>query len=88
MDTVGVRDLVNRASAILDQLQTDHQPVLVTNRGRPVAVLSAIDEDALHDFILAHAPEYTAGRHRAEAGIAAGNHGTPLADVIAELEGE
>lgn len=88
MQTVGVRDLVNSGSKILDQLQDDGQPVVVTKRGRPIAVLSAIDQDAFYDFVLEQAPEFVAGRKAADEQIAAGDLGTPLADVMAELDAE
>jgi len=35
MQTVGVRDLVNRASALLDELEQGGQPIIVTRRGQP-----------------------------------------------------
>ena len=66
MDTVGVRDLANRASAVLEQLEETGQPVLVTRHGRPVAVLFAIDEEAFHDYVLASAPEFVRDRSEAE----------------------
>lgn len=86
MQTVGIRDLVNRGSAILDQLQTDKQPVLITKHGRPVAVLHAIDQDAFYDHVLAQAPEFVADRNRGDADIASGNLGTPMDEVFTELE--
>jgi len=67
METVGVRDLANRASAVLEQLEETGQPILVTRHGRPVAVLSAIDQEALHDYVLASAPEFSRDRSEAEA---------------------
>ena len=89
MDTVGVRDLANRASAVLEQLEETGQPVLVTRHGRPVAVLSAIDEEAFHDYVLASAPEFVRDRSEAEDRWARGEQdGTPLEDVIAEFDRE
>jgi prevent-host-death family protein len=88
MQTVGIRDLVNRGSAILDQLQTDQQPVLITKHGRPVAVLHAIDQDAFYDHVLEHAPEFVASIKQGEQEIAAGDLGTPLDEVFTDLEGE
>lgn len=88
MQTVGVRDLVNQGSRILDQLQDDREPIVVTKRGRPVAVLSAIDSEAFEDFVLAQAPEFAASRKAADEQIAAGEIGTSLAEVMAELEAE
>ena len=48
MQTVGVRDLVNRASALLDELEHGGQPIIVTRRGQPIAVLSAIDAEEFY----------------------------------------
>jgi len=87
METVGVRDLANRASAVLDQLEQGGQPVIVTRHGRPVAVLSAIDAEEFYDYLLAHSPEFVAGREAAEERFAHGEYGEPLDDVIAELDG-
>ena len=88
METVGVRDLANRASAVLDQLEQGGQPVIVTRRGRPIAVLSAIDAEEFYDYVLAHSPEFAAGRKVAEERFARGEYGQPLDDVIAELDAE
>ena len=88
METVGVRDLANRASAVLDQLEHGGQPVIVTRRGRPIAVLSAIDAEEFYDYVLAHSPEFVAGRKAAEERFARGEYGKPLDDVIAELDAE
>lgn len=88
MDTVGVRDLANRASAVLDALEQGGGSVIVTRRGRPVAVLSAIDADEFYDYVLARSPDFVAGRAAAEARFARGEYGEPLDDVIAELDDE
>ena len=88
METVGVRDLANRASAVLDQLEQGGQPVIVTRRGRPIAVLSAIDAEDFYDYVLAHSPEVAVGRKAAEERFARGEYGQPLDDVIAELDTE
>lgn len=83
---VGVRELANRASALLDDLQGE--PVVVTKHGRPVAVLSPIDEEAFADFVLDHAPEYVASRKAVEERAAAGDYGRPMDEVFAELDAE
>ncbi len=88
MDTVGVRDLANRASAVLDGLEEGGQPVIVTRRGRPVAVLSAIDTEQFYDYVLAHSPEFVAGRKAAEERFARGEYGERLDDVLAELDAD
>ena len=51
---------------MLDELERGGQPVIVTRRGRPVAVLSAIDAEEFYDYVLAHSPEFVAGRKAAE----------------------
>jgi prevent-host-death family protein len=88
MQTVGVRELVNRASALLDELEHGGQPIIVTRRGQPIAVLSAIDAEEFYDYVLAHAPEFVRGRQEADDAIARGEPGVPLADVLAELDAE
>ena len=86
MQTYGIRELQRRSSEIVDELERSRRPALVTRHGKPVAVLSPIDEDALEDFILANAPEYVASM--AEADDEARNGRTrSLADVVAELDG-
>ena len=89
MHTIGIRDLANRASAVIGDIERTQDPVIVTRHGRPVAVVSAIDEDALYDFILATAPEYAQNMRDAEAAAERGErNGIPLDQVIAELEAE
>jgi prevent-host-death family protein len=89
MDTVGIRELGERASAVVGDVERTGHAVLVTRRGRPVAVVSAIDEEALLDFVLAGAPEYVRGMRAAEDAYAAGtSESRPLADVLAALAAE
>jgi len=88
MQTVGVRELVNRASVLLDELGNGGQPVIVTRHGQPVAVLSAIDAEAFYDYVLAQAPEFVRGRQEADEEISRGELGKPLTEVVAELEAE
>lgn len=89
MDTVGIRELADRTSAVIGEVGESGQPVIVTNRGRPVAVVSAIDEDAFYDYVLSHAPEYVRDMREVEDGYARGDSDSrPLHDVLAELEEE
>lgn len=88
METVGVRDLANRASAVLDELEQGGQPVIVTRRGRPIAVLAAIDAEEFYDYVLAHSAEFVVGRKAAEERFARGEYGGSLDEVIAELDAE
>ncbi len=86
VETVGVRDLANRASAVLDELEHGGRPIIVTRRGRPVAVLAPIDAEAFYDYVLAHAPEFVAGRKAAEERFARGDFGRSLDEMLAELD--
>jgi hypothetical protein len=49
-------------------------------------VLSAIDADEFYDYVLAHAPEFVAGRRAAEERFARGEYGQPLDEVLTELD--
>jgi len=86
VQTYGIRELQRRSSEIVDELERSRRPALVTRHGKPVAVLSPIDEDALEDFILANAPEYVASMAEADEDGRRGR-ARPLADVVAELDG-
>jgi prevent-host-death family protein len=79
--TVGVRELGRNPSRVLAHLPTG--PVIITSGGRPVAVLSGIDQDELEDFILAHAPTFVADMAAADQALTAGDT-YDLEDVLAE----
>ncbi len=85
VETYGIRELQRRSSEIVDELERSRRPALVTRHGKPVAVLSPIDDDALEDHILANAPEFVASMTEADEDGRAGRT-RPLADVVAELE--
>lgn len=85
MTTIGIRELANHASAVVDEVNRTGHPALVTKNGKPIAVLAAIDEDALLDFALEHAPEYVRTMNQAEREIARGKRGRSLEDVLTEL---
>ncbi len=88
VSTIGIRDLANHTSAVVDEVSRTGRPALVTRNGRPVAVLAAIDEDELLDFVLASAPEYVRSMRAAEREIAQGQRGRQLDDVLSGLEDE
>ncbi len=89
MDTIGIRELADRASSVVGEVERTGQPVIVTKRGRPVAVVSAIDEEALYDYVLAHAPEFVRDMREAEEDHAQGRSASrPLHEVLADLDGE
>jgi prevent-host-death family protein len=86
MPTIGIRELANHASAVVDEVHRTGRPALVTKNGRPVAVLAAIDEEELLDHVLTNAPEYVRSIRTAESEIARGTRGRPLEEVLRELE--
>jgi prevent-host-death family protein len=85
MTKVGIRDLGRNPSRVIEELVAAGEPVIVTHRGRPVAVLTPIDESEVEDFILTHAEEFVRDRKSADLALAAGaTH--PLPDVLADLD--
>jgi prevent-host-death family protein len=58
MKTVTIRELSREASASVRQV-TDHgEPVLITKRGVPVAIILPVDLDKLGDHLTDTAPAY------------------------------
>jgi prevent-host-death family protein len=56
MHEIGVKELKNTTSRVLDEVEAGER-VIVTKRGRPSAVIMSM-RDA-EDFVLAHAEEFT-----------------------------
>jgi prevent-host-death family protein len=82
---VGIRELGRNPSKAIAYAVATGQPVIITDRGRPVAVLTPIDEAEVEDFILAHADEFVRDRVRADRALEAGaTYGLP--EVLAELD--
>ncbi|MGI8983213.1 MAG: type II toxin-antitoxin system Phd/YefM family antitoxin [Acidimicrobiales bacterium] len=85
MSTVSVRDLAHGASRVIEEVRNSGRPAVITKRGRAVAAIVPIDEEALEDWVLANAPEFVANMAEAEAEIAAGVKGVPLEEAFAAL---
>lgn len=85
MEWVGIRELANRASGVVDEVTRTGRPALITKRGRPVAALVPLDADELEDWVLSHAPEFTRSITEAEEDLAAGR-GRSVFEVLDELE--
>jgi prevent-host-death family protein len=81
---VGVKDLKNNLSHYLELVQTGDR-VIVTHRGRPVAVLSAIEppRDRLAELIASGVarPPTNRTRHRLAPPIRANG---PVSDLVAD----
>lgn len=87
MDTVGIRQLADHASSVVGDVERTGHPVIITNRGRPVAVVSPINEDAFYDYVLANAPEYVRDMREAEERYERGESDSrPLSEVLADLD--
>ena len=56
MSTIGVRELARHASSIINDIEQNKEPTLVTRRGRPVVYMLPVDSEGFEDFVLAHAP--------------------------------
>lgn len=86
MATVSIRELANQTKAVIEEVARSGRPALVTQRGKPVAALVPLDQEALEDWILANAPEYAASMVEADDELARGDRGRPLDDVLADLD--
>ena len=52
MKTVGAADFQARCLRLIKQMNQDREPVTITNRGRPVAILSPLPEQARSSSIV------------------------------------
>lgn len=84
IEIVNVRELARNTSRVLEEVE-EGTFVLVTRNGKPVATVTPISQDALDDFVMAHAPEFVQAREEAEKEIASGETAS-LADFERELD--
>jgi PHD/YefM family antitoxin component YafN of YafNO toxin-antitoxin module len=87
MSTIGVRELARHASSIINDIEQNKEPALITRHGRPVVYMLPVDSAEFEDFVLAHAPEFVEGMAAADNELAAGET-VSLADVRVELEAD
>lgn len=52
MKTVGAADFKARCLRVIKQMNQDREPVTITNRGRPVAILSSLPEQTRSSSIV------------------------------------
>lgn len=78
-----VRDLKNRTSELLRRAAGGAH-ILITSHGRPVAMLTGMNEADLEDWVLAHDPELRASIEEADRDYRK-HGGIPLDQVIREL---
>ena len=70
--TVSIRDLSRRAGAIVRRVRATGEPVIVTYRRRPMAILTAVDAEAVEDWVLGNAPGFRASLREADEDLATG----------------
>jgi prevent-host-death family protein len=87
MPIVGLRQLSRETRDVIDQLQQDGEPVVITRHGKPIAALTAVTDEQAASVALAAVPEYVARREDAARAIAAGE-GRPSSELLAEIEAE
>ena len=87
MSTIGVRELARHASSIINDIEQNKEPALITRRGRPVAYMLPVDSEEFEEFVHTHAPQFIEGMAAADAELAAGVT-VSLTDARAELEAD
>jgi PHD/YefM family antitoxin component YafN of YafNO toxin-antitoxin module len=85
MSTIGVRELARHASSIINDIEQNKEPTLVTRRGRPVVYMLPVDSEEFEDFVLAHASQFVDGMAAADIELATGET-VSLVEARAELE--
>jgi antitoxin (DNA-binding transcriptional repressor) of toxin-antitoxin stability system len=85
--SVSIRELSRGTGSILKSLSRAKRPAVVTDRGRPIAIIVPTDPDEFEDFVLERAPEFIKARLDALSDVDAGQVRS-LAEVAAELDGE
>ena len=85
MRVASVTELKDQTSKLLKHAQKED--VIVTLRGKPIALIAGLSDDDLEDYALISDPELKA---RLEAGIKAADEGelTAVEDLIAKAEAE
>ena len=61
MPTVAMRELSINTSAVLAEVARTGRATLVTSRGRPMAAIVPLDDDALLEWVVANVPDLLAG---------------------------
>ncbi len=87
MPVVGLRDLSRKTHGVVEQLEKDGEPLVITRHGKPIAILSSVSEEQAAPLAFAIAPQLVADRERAAEEIEAGE-GESASDLLAEFEAE
>lgn len=87
MAIVGLRSLSRSTSVVMRDLRESGEPVVVTDHGHPIALLTPLTREQAPAIALAYAPELVAQREQADRDFAEGL-GTPAGDLLAEFARE
>lgn len=82
MTSISIRELKANPGRVI----ASGRPTIVTQRGRVVALLTPLSEEAALDLVVAHASELVERMLVADAAIARGELGSPLEDVLDRLD--
>jgi antitoxin (DNA-binding transcriptional repressor) of toxin-antitoxin stability system len=85
MPTIQVQELASRANEIVRELAATGERAIIVEDGRPLAVLSALTEDELEDYVLANDPEFVDDMHKADEAMRS-RQTREARDVFAELD--
>ena len=83
MERIGVRELRQNASRYLAQVAADHQPIEITDRGRPVARLVPIAADDWENMVAAG--DHPRRLRRDDRGIDPVEAGLSASEILQEL---
>ncbi len=73
MPIIGMRDLARRTNEVVERIERTKKPALLTRRGKPVALIIPVDEDAFEDFVLSNAPEFVTAMTGADKALREGS---------------
>lgn len=76
MKLANIRQLKNNPSQVVKAARRDN--VIITYRGKPLALLRALSEEELEDFVLLHADEFRELTRQADAEFKAYIRGEPV----------
>lgn len=84
MKFANVRELKNRTSKLLRLTQKGNN-ILITSRGKPVAILHGIREEEIEDYVLTHHPDLRKAIEKAYQDYKK-HGGLTMEEVITRLE--
>ena len=85
MSSVTLRELSRSTGRVVAEVSRTRRPALVTNRGKLVAAVVPVDDEAVADWVLANAPEFVGSMRAAEEDLRARRTLT-LDEAFASLE--